>query len=86
MPLKKRDRYWVYMVRCKNGTFYTGYTNDLDHRLRMHNQGKGAKYLRGKAPVALVWSKEYKYFRCAVRKEYAIKQLSRKDKECLIAG
>jgi len=84
MPLKKRDHYWVYMVRCKNGTLYTGYTNDLEHRLRMHNEGKGAKYLRGKAPVTLVWSKAYRNFRCAVRKEHEIKRLNRVQKEEII--
>lgn len=71
-------------MRCRNGTLYTGYTNDLKKRLKLHNEGKGAKYLRGKAPIKLVWCKEYKYYKWAVRLEFAIKKLTKKDKELLV--
>ncbi|MBU1122044.1 MAG: GIY-YIG nuclease family protein [Candidatus Omnitrophica bacterium] len=81
----RRGRFFVYVVECKNGTYYTGYTNDLDRRIVEHNDTKrGAKYLRGKGPVELVWCKEYKYFKKAVQKEREIKKLRRYQKEALI--
>ena len=52
------------MLECGDGTYYTGYTSDLEKRLKEHNDGKrGAKYLRGKIPVKLVYAKEYKYYK-----------------------
>lgn len=73
------------MVRCQGGTYYTGYTNDLDNRVKEHNNSKrGAKYLRGKLPVKLVWHKEYRYYRRAVRAERRIKLLSHKEKQELV--
>ena len=48
---------FVYMLRCKDGSLYTGWTNDLEHRLAMHNSGRGAKYTRGRGPLELVYSK-----------------------------
>ncbi len=77
----------MYIVECKDGTFYTGYTNNLEKRLKEHNNDKrGAKYLRGKRPVKLIWRKEYRYLCYAMRTEYRIKQLNRKQKELLIGG
>ena len=49
---------FVYMLRCKDGSLYTGWTNDLKHRLAMHNSGRGAKYTRGRGPLELVYSEE----------------------------
>ena len=49
---------FVYMLRCKDGSLYTGWTNDLEHRLAMHNSGRGAKYTRGRGPLELVYSEE----------------------------
>lgn len=82
-----RNRYYVYIVECSNGTYYTGYTKDLKKRIEEHNNSKrGAKYLRGKCPLKLVWAKEYKYLRYAMSAEYKIKQLNRRQKESLING
>jgi putative endonuclease len=81
---KRSGKFYVYIVECNNGTYYTGYTNDLGARLKLHNSGHGAKYLRGKAPVKLVYSKEYKYFKNAVRAERNLKKFTRKQKEELI--
>lgn len=83
--ITRKSKYWVYMVRCQGGTYYTGYTNDLDNRVKEHNNSKrGAKYLRGKLPVKLVWHKEYRYYRRAVRAERRIKLLSHKEKQELV--
>ena len=54
-----RGTYWAYMVECKYGTYYAGWTNDLKKRIAAHNNGTGAKYLRGKGPVKLVYKKEF---------------------------
>lgn len=74
----------MYIVRCKKGTYYAGYTNDLAKRIKMHSNGRGAKYLRGKGPVELVYMKEYAYYKRAVDRERAIKRMTRKEKEELI--
>ena len=80
------DQYFVYVVRCNDGTLYTGYTNDLEARLRTHNgEGKGgAKYTRSRRPVTLVYHEEYAQKSEALRREYEIKKLSRAEKEKLI--
>ena len=73
------------MVRCASGTYYTGHTNDLEERIAEHNGSiRGAKYLRGKLPVSLVWCKEYKYFKRALKAELAIKKLSHRQKKELV--
>ena len=78
---KREGTYFVYMVECSDGTYYTGYTNDLEKRIKEHNSSKrGAKYLRRKRPVKLVYAKEYKYYKRAVNKERAIKKLTHKEK------
>ena len=79
--MKRADKFYVYIVECRNGTYYTGYTNDLDKRINLHNSGHGAKYLKGKAPVKLVYKKEYKYYKNAVHAETNLKKLSHKQKE-----
>lgn len=84
-PIRRRGQYYVYIVRARSGTYYTGYTNNLDARLKRHNSGHGAKYLKGKGPVALVYAKEYKYYLLALRAERKIKQFTRPQKEALIA-
>jgi len=83
--LKRCSRYFVYIVECQNGTYYTGYTNDLDNRVKEHNNSKrGAKYLRGKLPVRLVWCKEYRYYKNALHTERNIKKLTREQKKELV--
>jgi putative endonuclease len=76
--------YWAYMVECKYGTFYAGYTNDIKKRITAHNEGKGAKYLRGKGPVKLVYKKKFATAKKAQAQERLIKGLTRKEKEVLV--
>ena len=75
---------YTYMLRCVDGTLYTGWTNDLSHRVQAHNDGAGAKYTKSRLPVELVYYEEYEDKRQAQQREYAIKQLSREQKELLI--
>ncbi|MCK5492381.1 MAG: GIY-YIG nuclease family protein [Candidatus Omnitrophica bacterium] len=85
--VKKSGNFSVYILECKDGTYYTGYTNDLERRLKEHNDNKrGAKYTRYKRPVKLVWKKEYRYLHFAMSTEYRIKQLNRKQKALLVEG
>ncbi|WP_377887168.1 GIY-YIG nuclease family protein [Alkalihalobacillus sp. R86527] len=74
----------VYMLRCKDDSFYTGYTTDLTHRITQHERGKGAKYTRGRGPFSLVYYATYKTKRKALQEEYRIKQLTRAQKMSLI--
>ena len=75
---------FVYMLRCKDGSLYTGWTNDLEHRLAMHNSGRGAKYTRGRGPLELVYSEELPDREAALRRECAIKKLRREQKLALL--
>ncbi|MCK4826488.1 GIY-YIG nuclease family protein [bacterium] len=84
---KRSGRFFVYILECRDKTYYTGYTNDLEKRLKEHNNNKrGAKYLRSRRPVRVVWQKEYKYLCYAMRAEYKIKQLNRRQKVLLVGG
>jgi predicted GIY-YIG superfamily endonuclease len=76
--------WWVYIVRCRFGTLYTGITRDLDRRLRQHTDGTGAKYLRGRAPLTLVFRQQVPDKSAALVLERQIKQLSRVEKQRLI--
>ena len=78
-------KHYVYILKCADGTFYTGWSTDPIRRTKAHNSGKGAKYTRSRRPVTLVYTEEYGDKSTALKREYAIKQLSRKDKEELIA-
>ena len=82
----RKGQFFVYIVECSDGSFYTGYTKDLPARLKLHNSGRGSKYVRGKRPVQLVFTKKYRYYIHAVREERRIKTLSRRQKESLTAG
>ncbi|WP_079477421.1 GIY-YIG nuclease family protein [Halobacillus salinus] len=75
------DEHYVYMLRCKDNTFYTGYTNDLENRLKMHESGKGAKYTRGRGPFVIELVQTFETKREAMQTEYRIKRLSRTQKE-----
>ena len=75
---------YVYMLRCADGTLYTGWTSDLARRVKAHNSGHGAKYTRSRTPVELVYSEEMEDKPQALKREYAIKQLSREEKQKLI--
>lgn len=75
---------FVYMLRCKDGSLYTGWTNDLEHRLAKHSSGRGAKYTRGRGPLELVYSEELPDKEAALRRECAIKKLRREQKLALL--
>ena len=73
-------------MRCSDGTLYTGWTTDPERRTKVHNSGKGAKYTRARRPVELIYYEEFDDKIEAQRREWAIKQLTRAEKEELIAG
>ena len=75
--------HFVYMVRCADGTLYTGYARDPERRMRVHNTGRGAKYTATRLPVSLVYSEECASRGAALKREYALKQLGRAEKERL---
>ncbi|MBQ1501109.1 MAG: GIY-YIG nuclease family protein [Firmicutes bacterium] len=74
----------VYIVRCRDGTLYTGCTNDLAKRIAAHNEGKGAKYTRSRRPVEMVYNEAAADRNAALRREAAIKKLRRCDKLALL--
>jgi len=84
--IKRAGRYFTYILECQDGTYYTGYTNDLDGRLKRHNDGLASKYTRARLPVILAWSKEYCQFKSAFKVERIVKDLTRKQKEALVKG
>jgi len=76
--------HFVYMVRCADGTLYTGYARDPDKRTRLHNSGRGAKYTSCRLPVSLVYSEPCESRSEALKREYQLKSLSRTAKELLL--
>ena len=74
----------TYILKCSDNSLYTGWTNDIKHRLKMHNEGKDAKYTRGRGPVELVYLEEFDTKQEAMSKEAKIKRLTRKEKLLLI--
>lgn len=76
--------WYVYMLRCGDGTLYTGMTDDVQRRLAAHRAGKGAKYTRGRGPLELAYAEEQPDKSAAMRRECAIKRLRREEKERLI--
>lgn len=77
-------KHYVYILKCADGTYYTGYTTDPQRRTQVHNSGRGAKYTRARRPVELIYTEEFDDKTEAQRREYAIKQLTRAEKEKLI--
>lgn len=75
---------YTYILRCADGTLYTGWTNDLEKRLAAHNAGTGAKYTRPRRPVTLVYHEVFETKEAAMRREWEIKHLSRRQKLRLI--
>ena len=75
---------YVYILKCSDNTLYTGYTNNLNNRLKVHNSGKGAKYTRTRLPVKLVYFEQYETKSEAMKREYSIKRLTRQEKIKLI--
>jgi len=84
--MSKENNIWrVYMVRCSDGTLYTGITKDLEKRIEAHNSGKdGARYTRSRRPVTLVYSEQVESKSAAARLEYQIKRLPRVKKKRLV--
>ena len=73
-------QWFVYILRCSDGTLYTGSTDNVARRVQAHNSGKGAKYTRGRTPVEVVYTEECESYSAALKREYAIKQLTRQEK------
>lgn len=73
--------YYVYILRCADGTLYTGYTKDIEKRVELHNSGKGAKYTATRRPVKLVYSEELPTVSAALKREHKIKRLPKAKKE-----
>ena len=73
--------HYTYMLQCKDGTYYIGYTNDLEKRIKAHNEGKGAKYTKGRGPVELIYYEEYEEKSIAMRREWEMKRMTRSQKE-----
>ena len=86
MTTTRSPVHYAYVVRCSDGTFYTGYTTDVRRRLDEHDAGEGAKYTRGRTPVELVHVERFESKSAAMSREYEIKQLSRSEKESLVEG
>ena len=84
-PAPSDDGHYVYVVKCNDGTYYTGYTTNVDRRVAEHNDGTGAKYTRGRQPVTLMHVETYETQSAAMQREHAIKQLRRDEKEALVA-
>ncbi len=78
--------FYVYILKCSDGTFYTGYTNSLERRLKFHNEGKASKYTRSRLPVELVYHESYELKSEAMSREAKIKQLAKEDKISLISN
>ena len=74
------DNHFVYIVKCKDGSLYTGYAKDIQARVAKHNEGKGAKYTKIRRPVELVYQEMYGTKSEALKREYEIKTFSRKKK------
>ena len=72
--------HYVYIVKCADGTYYTGYTNNLKRRIKQHNEGEGAKYTKGRRPVKLVHSEQFETQGKAMQREYEIKQFKKARK------
>ena len=77
---------FVYLLRCRDGSLYTGIAKDLARRLGQHEAGTGSKYTRSRWPVTLVWSRRVRTWRRALQEELRIKQLPRARKLALVAG
>ena len=75
---------YTYIVKCKDGSLYTGWTNDLEKRIIAHNEGKGAEYTKSRRPVTLVYYETFETKEEAMSREYHIKRMSRREKEKLL--
>lgn len=76
--------YFVYLLECRDGSFYCGQTNDLEKRVALHNKGVASKYTSRRRPVRIIYSEEQPDRSSAMKREYQIKQLTRREKEDLV--
>jgi putative endonuclease len=76
--------WFVYMMRCGDGTLYTGVTTDIARRTRQHNAGTASRYTRGRRPIELIYQEKHEGHGSALRREAALKSLTRREKERLI--
>ena len=84
--MKNNSVYYVYIVECADGSYYTGYTTDVQRRLNEHNfSSRSAKYTRSRRPVRLIYTETFDNLSAALKREYAIKKMSRKGKKALIS-
>ena len=84
MEIEMEQGNFIYILKCNDGSLYTGWTNDLERRVKAHNAGKGAKYTKSRRPVELVYFEAFSTKQEAMRREWEIKQLSRVEKCKLI--
>jgi len=84
--MKTRIDYWVYIIRCADGSYYIGSTRDLEKRLRAHEEGRAAAYTARRRPLYLAFSEKHDTMEAARRRELQIKRWTRKKKEALISG
>lgn len=82
--VEPEEQWFVYLLRCADGSLYTGITNDVARRVEQHNAGTAARYTRGRLPAALVYHEAQPNRSLALKRELAIKSLSRREKESLI--
>jgi len=83
---KKKASAWVlYVLKCRDNTLYTGITSDISRRINQHNNGTASRYTRSRLPVKLIFSEPCRNRSQALKKEYAMKQLSRKEKNAYIS-
>lgn len=75
---------YVYILRCNDGSLYTGWTNNLEKRFKAHSEGKGAKYTKGRGPLELVYYEEFEEKNDAMKREYAIKKMTKAQKNTMI--
>jgi putative endonuclease len=77
----EESSHYFYVLSCRDGSLYAGYTNHLERRVKLHNEGKGAKYTRGRGPVKLLYTKAFQTKSEALKAEYAFKQMPRVKKD-----
>jgi len=86
VPRASSSHWLVYILRCSDGSLYTGITNDLPKRLKAHVAGKASKYTRSRLPIKLAYSEPHRSKSAALKREAAIKRLRRTEKDRLVAG
>jgi len=80
------NQHFIYILECKDGTYYTGYTTNVARRLSMHSRGQGAKYTRSRLPVCLVYAEEVASHSSGLRRELDIKSMTRIQKQILVSN